>query len=115
MTHEPHHLTGDAFSQVDMRVGTILDAQIFKEAQRPSLRLEIDFGILGIKKSSAQIRDLYRPEEVIGKQIVAVVNFPLKQIATMMSECLVLGVIGARNEVTLLQPDRPVENGDRIG
>lgn len=101
--------------EVEMRVGTILSADAFPEARNPSYLMEIDFGPLGIRKTSAQITQLYRLEDLIGKQVIAVVNFPPKQIANRMSECLVLGVVGANKEVTLLQPERPVENGLRIG
>lgn len=103
------------FSKIDLRVGTVVAAQPFPEARNPSIRLEIDFGALGIKKSSAQITDFYRPADLLGRQVVAVVNFPPKQIATMMSECLVLGGVGADGVVTLLQPERKVENGQRVG
>src|SRR5690554_8167701 len=101
------------FTKIEMRVGTILTAEIFKEARNPAYKITIDFGDLGIRKSSAQITKLYQPEELIGKQIVAVMNFPPKQIANMMSECLVL-----RSEegekVTLINPDQKVENGTRV-
>jgi len=103
------------FEKVEIRAGTILEANDFPKARNPSYQLVIDFGAeLGIKKSSAQITSLYRKEELIGKQIVAVVNFPPKQIANFMSECLVLGVVGDNKEVTLLQPDKQVANGQRI-
>lgn len=103
------------FEKVEMRVGTILTAENFKEAKRPAYKLTIDFGDLGIKKSSAQITDRYQPEDLIGKQVVAVVNFPPKQIANLMSECLVLGAIGDSNSVTLLSPNLSCNNGERIG
>ncbi len=111
-------LTWNEFSKVDMRVGTITKADPFTEARNPSYKLEIDFGIeIGFRKSSAQITDLYQPSDLIGKQIIAVVNFPPKQIATMMSECLILGGLGGNNgkEVTLLTSDKPIENGSKIG
>jgi len=102
------------FEQVEMRVGTIIKAEDFPEARNPSFKLEIDFGNdLGIKKSSAQITTLYSKEELIGKQVVAVVNFPKKQIGPFMSECLVLGAVEGKN-VTLLETNRRVENGLRI-
>ena len=101
------------FEKIEMRVGTITDAGFFPEAKKPAYKLQIDFGELGMKKSSAQITDLYKPEDLIGKQIIAVVNFPTKQVANFLSECLVLGVVGD-GEVVLLQPDRKVKNGDRI-
>lgn len=110
-----HSLSWEEFMKVEMRVGTILQAEPFAEARNPSYKLVIDFGEIGTRKSSAQITDLYNKEELIGKQVIAVVNFPAKQIATMMSECLILGGIGDQHEVTLLTPDKPVKNGVRIG
>ena len=102
------------FSKVEMRVGTIIEAEFFKEARKPALKVKVDFGDMGIKKSSAQITDLYEPLDLLGRQVVAVVNFRPKQIANFMSECLILGVMGSE-EVVLLQPDRKVTNGLRIG
>lgn len=103
------------FEKIEIRAGTILEANDFPKARNPSYQLIIDFGTeLGIKKSSAQITSLYNKEELIGKQIVAVVNFPPKQIANFMSECLVLGVVGDNKEIVLLQPDKQVINGQRI-
>ena len=84
-------ITWQDFEKIDMRSGTIINVSDFPEARKPSYKLEIDFGPLGIKKSSAQITDLYKKEDLIGKQILAVVNFPKKQIANFFSECLVLG------------------------
>ena len=107
-------LTWEDFSKVEMRIGTVLSAEVFEEARNPAYKLLIDFGELGTKKSSAQITQLYQAEALIGKQVVAVVNFPPKQIANMMSECLVLGAIGKDKEVILLQPEREVENGLKI-
>ncbi|MBF8457569.1 tRNA-binding protein [Kaistella sp. G5-32] len=103
------------FEKIDMRSGTIISVSDFPEARKPSYQLEIDFGVLGIKKSSAQITDLYQKEELLGKQIVAVVNFPKKQIANFMSECLILGIYGENKEVTLLSPTIAVENGFQVG
>ena len=97
-----------------MRVGTVISSEVFEQARQPAYKLVIDFGPLGIKKSSAQITDRYKPEELIGKQIIAVVNFPPKQIATMMSECLVLGAIDDQQHVTVLSIDKAVKNGLRI-
>lgn len=102
------------FAKIDMRVGTILEAEIFKEAKKPAYKVLIDFGELGIKKSSAQITKLYTPEDLIGKQVIAVVNFPEKQIANIKSQCLILGVIN-EDEVTLLTPTKQVNNGLKIG
>jgi len=98
-----------------MRVGTILSAVLFKEAKKPSYILQIDFGELGVKKSAAQLTKLYTANDLIGKQIVAVVNFPPKQIATIMSECLVLGAVAEDGEVTLLETEQATKNGLRIG
>jgi tRNA-binding protein len=104
------------FEKVEIRVGTIVSVQDFPKANRPAYILEIDFGNeLGIKKSSAQITNRYSKEDLLQKQIVAVVNFPKKQIANLMSECLVLGAVGAKNDIVLLNPDFQVENGLRIG
>jgi len=114
MEQDVHPLSWQEFSRVEIRVGTIVAADPFPEARNPSYRLRIDFGELGEKKSSAQITDFYVPEELVGRQVVAVVNFPPKQIANVMSECLVLGSVGDGG-VTLLQPERPVVNGERIG
>lgn len=107
------NLTWDDFEKVEMRVGTVIAAEPFPEARKPAYKLRIDFGDFGIRKTSAQITSLYRPEALIGKQVVAVVNFPPKQIGNFMSECLVLGAVGQKG-VTLLGPDLPVENGQRI-
>jgi tRNA-binding protein len=102
------------FLKVDIRVGTIINVSEFKEAQNPSYKLTIDFGPLGIKKSSAQITELYTKEALLNKQILAVVNFPPKQIANFMSEVLILGVVLKDGKVVLLHPDRNVSNGFRI-
>ena len=104
------------FEKVEMRVGTILEVQDFPKANKPAYQLTIDFGSeLGIKKSSAQITKRYAKEELLGKQIIAVVNFPKKQIADFMSECLVLGSVGEEHDIVLLTSDIRVENGLRIG
>ncbi|MDL2227709.1 tRNA-binding protein [Odoribacter sp. OttesenSCG-928-L07] len=102
------------FSKVEIRVGTILYAETFKEAKKPAYKITVDFGEFGIRKSSAQITKLYSPEEIIGKQIIAVVNFPEKQVANFMSQCLILGVVN-EDEVTLLTTDKKVKNGLKIG
>ena len=109
------NLSWDDFQKVQMAVGTIISAEVFKEVRNPAYKMIIDFGELGKRKTSAQITKLYKPEELIGKQVVAVVNFPPKQIATMMSECLVMGGLGDDKEVILIQPERKVKNGTRIG
>jgi tRNA-binding protein len=115
MTENSHTIDWNDFSKIEMRVGTIISAEVFKEAKKPAYKIVVDFGAYGIRKSSAQITDLYQPENIVGKQVIAVINFPPKQIATIKSECLILGAIGATNEVTLLTTERPVENGLRIG
>lgn len=103
------------FEKVEMRVGTIVKASVFVEAKNPAYQLIIDFGEYGTRKTSAQITHLYTPKQLVGKQIVAVVNFPPKQIATIMSECLLLGAIGNKKEVVIIEPERKVKNGLRIG
>lgn len=103
------------FTKIEMRVGTVISSEIFTEAKNPAYKISIDFGEFGIKKTSAQITELYQSEDIIGKQVVAVINFPPKQIANIMSECLILGGLGDNKEVTLLQPERTVKNGTRIG
>lgn len=103
------------FAKVIMQVGTIIEAEEFKEAKKPAYKMKIDFGPSGIKKTSAQITRLYTPEDLVGRQIVAVTNFPPKQIANIMSECLVLGAVEEHEGVTLLSPDQKVPNGTRIG
>ena len=104
----------DDFQKVDMRIGTIIEVLDFPKARNPSYILSIDFGKeLGVKKSSAQITSLYSKDDLLGKQIVAVINFPKKQIATFMSECLVLGAVNGK-EVTLLNPENKIPNGTQI-
>jgi len=103
------------FEKIDIRAGTIISAEPFPQARKPAYKLQIDFGELGVKRSSAQITDFYEAAALVGRQVVAVVNFPPKQIATFISECLVLGVYTDKKEVILLQPDRGVENGAKIG
>ena len=103
----------DDFVKVDLRVGTILEVSDFPEARNPAYQLVIDFGDLGIKKTSAQITTLYKKEDLLNRQIVAVVNFPSKQIAYFMSECLVLGAVDGKN-VILLNPETKVKNGSTV-
>lgn len=103
------------FEKIQIRVGTIIEATTFPKAKKPAYKLRIDFGPAGVKQSSAQITQLYSLEDLTGKQIIAVVNFPPKQIADFRSECLVLGIYNAEGNVVLLQPSLPVENGDKIG
>ncbi len=107
--------TFDDFMKLDIRVGTITEAKVFEKARRPAYQLRVDLGQeIGVKKSSAQITDYYKPEDLIGKQVLAVVNFPPRQIADFMSEVLVLGTY-SDGGVVLIAPDRKVKNGDKLG
>jgi tRNA-binding protein len=107
--------TFEDFQKIDIRVGKIIEALNFKEARNPSYKIKIDFGELGIKVSSAQITKLYSKEDLLDRQIIAVVNFPPKRIAGLKSEVLILGVIKEEGEVILLQPEREAPLGYRIG
>ena len=107
--------TFDDFMKLDIRVGTVTEARVFEKARKPAYQLKLDFGPeIGVKRSSAQITDHYRPEKLIGKQVLAVVNFPPRQIADFMSEVLVLGTY-SEGGVVLIAPDKPVKNGDKLG
>ena len=108
-------VTWDDFEKLDMRAGTIIEVNDFPKAKKPAYQLKIDFGELGIKASSAQITSFYAKDSLLGKQVIAVVNFPPKQIANFISECLVLGVYTENKDVILLQPERGVLNGGKIG
>jgi tRNA-binding protein len=109
-------LTWEEFEKTEMRVGTILEVNDFPNARKPAFQLTIDFGTaIGVRKTSAQITKRYTKEALTGRQVIAVVNFPKKQIANFMSECLVLGAVGSEGDVVLLSPDFAVENGLRIG
>jgi len=103
------------FEKVDMRAGVVTDARVFPEARRPAYQLWIDFGPLGVKRSSAQITTHYRPADLIGRLVIAVVNFPPKQIGPFLSEVLVLGAYDGAGDVILLHPDSPVAPGSKIG
>lgn len=108
-------LSWEDFEKTEMRVGTIIDVKDFPEARKPAYQLTINFGeAIGIRKSSAQITERYTKEALTGRQIIAVVNFPEKQIGKFMSQCLVLGAVGDEGDVVLLSPDFKVENGLRI-
>ncbi|MDB9908578.1 tRNA-binding protein [Gammaproteobacteria bacterium] len=105
----------EEFERVDLRVGTIVSAEIFKEAIKPAIKMQIDFGAeIGIKKSSAQITDHYDPQTLIGVQVTAVVNFPKKQIGPFMSECLVTGFVQPDGSIILAIPDQKAVNGSRL-
>lgn len=105
----------DDFMKLDIRVGTIVSAKVFEKARKPAYQLEVDLGEeLGVKRSSAQITQHYTPEELVGKQVLAVVNFPPRQIANFFSEILVLGTY-SEGGVVLITPDKPVKNGDKLG
>ncbi len=108
-------ITFEDFGKVDIRIGTILDAEDFPNARKPAYQLTIDFGELGLKKSSAQITHLYTKKDLIGKQITAVVNFPKKQIANFFSECLILGISNSKQEIVLLKASKlNLKNGEQI-
>lgn len=108
-------ITWNDFAKVELRVGRIIDARTFAEARTPAYVLQVDFGeAIGVKKSSAQITALYKPEELIGKLVVGVVNFPDKQIGPLMSECLVTGFHDANGDVALCVPDRPAPLGAKL-
>lgn len=107
--------TFDDFIKLDIRAGTVLEARNFEKARKPAYQLTVDFGEeLGVKKSSAQITEQYSAEELVGKQVLAVVNFPPRQIANFMSEVLVLGTY-SEGGVVLITPDKPIKNGDKLG
>ena len=109
-------ISWDDFEKIDMRAGTIVEVNDFPKARKPAYKLVVDFGNeIGLKRSSAQITSLYSREELLNRQIIAVVNFPPKQIAGFVSECLVMGVYDENKNVILLQPGKPVTNGMKVG
>lgn len=107
-------ITWDDFEKVEIRVGTIVDVKDFPEAKKPMYKLKIDFGEHGVRNSGAQLTKLYKKEDLLRKQVIAVMNFPIKQIANFVSEVLVLGFVLDGNEVVLLHPERNVQNGLRV-
>jgi tRNA-binding protein len=107
-------ITFDDFLKVDIRIGTIIEVNDFPKARKPAYQLKIDFGDLGIKKSSAQITNLYTKEELLNKQVSSIVNFKPRQIASFMSECLIIGVYNTEGNVVLLQASKTIKNGEQI-
>lgn len=115
MAARKNEISLEDFEKVDIRIGTVVSARLNEEAKKPAYIIEADFGPdLGVLKSSAQITVLYQTNELVGKQIAAVVNFPEKQIAKTISQFLVLGAVGKDGKVVLLQPERPVDNGENV-
>jgi tRNA-binding protein len=102
------------FIKVDVRIGTITEVKEFPKAKKPAYQILIDFGTIGVKKSSAQITELYTKEKLLGKQVIAIINFNPRQIANFMSECLILGVYNKDGHVVLLQTSQPIKNGEQI-
>jgi tRNA-binding protein len=110
------NITWADFEKIEIKAGTIIEVNDFPKARKPAYQLLIDFGsTIGLKKSSAQITVHYKKEDLLNRQVVAVVNFPPKQIADFISECLVLGIYDENNDVILLKPERPVANGNTVG
>ncbi len=107
-------ITWEDFEKIELRVGTIIDVSEFPEAQKPAYKLKVDFGPFGIKKSSAQITHLYQPEDLVGKQVIGVINFPPKQIGPFWSECLITGFLQEDGSVVLAVPDKPTQNGLKL-
>jgi len=102
------------FIKVDIRIGTITEVKEFPKAKKPAYQILIDFGSIGVKKSSAQITELYTKEKLVGKQVMAIINFKPRQIANFMSECLILGIYNKDGNVVLLQTSQPIKNGEQI-
>jgi tRNA-binding protein len=116
MTQMTPAISWNDFEKIDIRVGRITSAEPLEGARKPAYKLVIDFGKeLGLRSSSAQITKHYQPDDLINSQVIAVVNFPKKQIARFYSECLVLGIYDENNDVVLLRPDKPVAEGQKIG
>ena len=110
----PDNISFDEFSKVDIRMGTIIEVSELPKARKPAYKLKVDFGSLGIKNSSAQISKLYTKDQLTGRQILAVINFKPKQIASFISECLVLGVANQEGEIVLLQASKKVKNANQV-
>lgn len=108
------NISFEDFTKIDIRVGTIIEVNDFPKARKPAYQIKVDFGELGIKNSSAQITDLYSKEELLNRQITAVINFKPKQIANFMSECLILGVANENNEIVLLKTSAVIKNGEQV-
>ncbi|WP_026777415.1 tRNA-binding protein [Polaribacter sp. Hel_I_88] len=107
-------ITFEDFLKVDIKIGTIIEVNDFPKARKPAYQLKIDFGVLGVKKSSAQITDLYSKEDLHKKQVAAIINFKPRQIANFMSECLVLGIYNTDGDVVLLQASKGIKNGEQV-
>ncbi|MFO7671689.1 MAG: tRNA-binding protein [Bacteroidales bacterium] len=111
-----NNINWNDFEKIELRAGTVVEVEEFPEARKPAFKLKIDFGSeIGLKRSSAQIKDLYRAEDLLHKQVICVVNFPAKQVGPFISECLVTGLYNERGEVVLAVPDCQVHNGARLG
>lgn len=108
------NISFEDFTKIDIRVGTIIEVNDFPKARKPAYQIRVDFGEIGIKNSSAQITDLYSKEELLNRQITAVINFKPKQIANFMSECLILGVANENNEIVLLKTSAVIKNGEQV-
>ena len=114
MGSKMQEISWNDFEKVELRVGTVLEVQDFPQARKPAYKLTVDFGELGVRQSIAQVTTHYTKEQLIGKQVVAVINFPKKQIANFFSECLVTGFPDKDGAVVLISPDKPIQNGSKL-